>query len=406
MRTKILDSLFLMIIDIGIILFIFSLSYYLRLGTFSHGAFAYAPFFHMSLLITPIWWGLLLFSGRYSLKEQSFWQHAKHVLFASLSASLLFPLLFYFKNELFFSRGIMVLVFVLGTVFLCGVSYLMIIFSRWKASRNIGISRMLVIGAGKSAQKIIHHLLDNNSLHKPVAIITPYGSKQKEIEGVPIFGKLDALERVFLEQKIDEVFLCEAVEHSENLASFCRNKGVVLRTSLETLGVNHHSIDAEIIGDTTFLTLQQSPLFGWGQFFKRLFDLVLSSILIIFWSPYFLLHRKDLTTIPFVNGTETTFQGLVFKNKDGVYSQNISLLWNIFKKDMSFVGPKVCSQKEYETLFATRKEHSASRFILRPGLIASYSLSRTSVDTIIRKDIQYIRKWSFWNDLSILYSQR
>lgn len=404
MRNRIIETLFLMFIDTIIIIIAFILAYYFRLGTFDHGAFLFFPYIQMAFITLPIWILLLVFSGRYSLKEQTLRQHFQHVIFASLSSALLFPLLFYFQNEQFFSRGIILLIFFVGTILLFSNSYFLVKVSQWKASKNLGISRMLVIGAGRSAQKIITHLIQSNSRHKPVAVLTPYGSRVKEVEGVKVLGKLDALERVFEEYNIDEIFLCEAVEHSENLASFCRNKGVVLRTSLATLGVEHHKIDAELIGSTLFLTLQQSPLFGWGQFFKRLFDIIISFTGLIIFSPYILFNWKHKKTITIMNGTEESFSAFMFeKNKKG-YGRNITLLWNVLKKQLSIVGPKALSQKEYEEIFKEKKLLSASRFILRPGIFGPCIPHQAqSVEHILRKEIRYIRNWSFWEDINILF---
>ncbi len=403
MRSKILETLFLLFFDIIAIIGVFSLSYYLRLGTFSHSVFPFQPYFTMSLVMVPIFIIFLIFSGRYSLKEKSLWNHFKHIISASLAGSLLFPLLFYFSEEQFFSRGIILLIFIFSLLSLFTLSYIFQKIRKFKSEKNIGISKMLVIGAGRNAQKIITTLIQTQSAHKPVAILTPYGSKKKEISGVKIFGKLDSLEKIFISEDINEVFLCEAVEHSENLASFCRNKGVILRTSLETLGINHHAIETETIENTTFLTLQQSPLFGWGQFFKRLFDIIFSLFGLIIFSPYFLYNRKYITITKFSNGKETTFAGITFQKDKKIYGKNISLLWNILKKDISFIGPKVMTKTIYDEFFKEIKEQSESRYILRPGLFSSYNKTNNTPESIIRSDILYIRNWSFWNDMKIFW---
>lgn len=406
MRSKIIESLILIALDSITLLLAFALAYFFRLGTFSHGVFPFLPYLTMSLLLIPVWIGLLAFSGRYSLKEQSFIQYGKQIILASLASSFLFPVLFYFQNEQFFSRGIILLIFILGGTFLFLNSYTIRYFSKWKSKHNIGISRMLVIGVGRSAQQIISHLLYSDSRHKPVAILSPYGSKYKEISGIPVLGKLDALEKVFTSHRIDEVFLSEAVEHAENLASFCRNKGIVLRTSLETLGVKHHKIDAETLGKTVFLTLQQSPLFGWGQFFKRMFDLFLSGLGIFIFSPYIAWNWKYKQKRIFRNGPSShdCFTGWVFEKNGAEYGKNILLLWNVFIKDMSLVGPQVLTESEYSQYFSDTSLLASSRFILRPGIFGPCNPIQVpnSIESL-RTETSYIQQWSFWRDLQILF---
>ncbi len=313
MKTKIFEKLLLIFFDSIIILISFIGAYFLRLGTFHHSQFLFGPYLQMAMIMIPIWILLLSYEGRYSLKEKNMNEEFRILFFASLASVLLFPLIFYFKNELFFSRGILAILLFLACIFLFGLSILQKKISQFQSKNNTSISRMLVIGANRSAENIIKNLIENFSYHKPVAILTPYGSKKKNLSGVPILGKLDALEKIFIEYQINEIFLCEGVEHSQNLDSFCKNKGIPLRTSLETLGIYNQDIQSENIGNATFLTIYQSPLFGWGQFFKRIFDIGIASIGIIIFAPYFFVNRKYLTTKKFKNGVDSTFFRYIFK---------------------------------------------------------------------------------------------
>ena len=411
MKLRIYQKLLLLFIDTMSIFASFSLAYLVRLGTFSHSKFLFAPYIHMAGIMVIFWIFLLIISGRYSLKEKSTWNEFSILFVSSLSASALFPLLFYFKQDLFFSRGIIILLFFFSVVFLFCTSLLFKKYTKYQASKNIGISRMLVIGAGKNAEKIIKNLLKSNSIHKPVAILTPYGSKKKEISGVPIFGKLDSLEKIFIQENIQELFLCEAVEHSENLASFCQNKGVILRTSLETIGINHSQIETETIGETTFLTLQQSPLFGWGQFLKRLFDIVIASIILCINAPFllflYIFKKNSIEKIQFANGTETTFWGYRYKTLNQKNYINFLLLFiSVLKKDISIVGPKLFTQKEYLEKFTDTISLSSSRFILRPGIFSPQKTIQKDTDIIsfLIAETEYIRNWSFFKDLQIIFS--
>ncbi len=381
-------------------------AYYFRLGTFSHSEFLFSDYISMGLMTIPLWLLILAYQGRYTLFEKSLSENFRIAMISSLLASLIFPMMFYFTNERFFSRGIIFLLFFLGTALLFFLSYLSRKYSQYQALHNHNISKMLVIGANKSAEKIITNLIENASYHKPVAVLTPYGSKKKEFSGVPVLGKLDALEKIFLEKEIDEIFLCEGIEHSENLASFCRNKGIPLRTSFETLGISHEQTAAEDIEGTTFLSIYQSPLFGWGQFYKRVFDLVFASFGLILFVPYFALHWKNLTQKNFQNGIaeDAVFSGYVFfeaKTKK-YYGHNISLLINVLKKDMSLVGPKDLMTTEYNEIFKGKKEQSAVRFILRPGIFSPHTFDCFTPEKILRSEILYIKNWSFCGDIKIL----
>ncbi len=415
MRSKIINKLFLLLFDTVVIFIAFISAYFFRLGTFFHSEFIFSEYIEISFLMIPLWIIFLAYQGRYCLTEKTFFEKFNIILIGSLLGSLLFPLIFYFKNEVFFSRGIIVILFFIAVTLLFSLSYVEKKISEYQAKHNIQMSRMLVIGANKNAEAIIEKLIKNFSHHKPVAILTPYGSKKSHISEVPILGKLDALEKIFLSENIDEIFLCEGIEHSENLSSFCRNKGIPLRTSFETLGISPQQTQAENIEGTVFLSIYQSPLFGWGQFYKRIFDIIISSIGLLIFSPYFFIYRKNLTTEKFQNGIEesSTFNGYVFekeainengkkqKNKKIFWGHNISLLINVLKKDMSIVGPKDLMHDEYDHIFQDKKEQSAIRFILRPGIFSPHKFECFTPEKILRSEISYIKNWSFWGDLKI-----
>ncbi len=107
--------------------------------------------------------------------------------------------------------------------------------------------------------------------------------------------------------------------------------------------------------------------------------------------------------------------GPVFKmNKDprvtrvGVLLRRTSLdelpqLWNVFKGDMSLVGPRPLPV--YETRRIS-KLHHRRRLSVKPGLTCLWQISGRnrihSFDEWARLDLEYVDHWSFWLDLKIL----
>ena len=74
---------------------------------------------------------------------------------------------------------------------------------------------------------------------------------------------------------------------------------------------------------------------------------------------------------------------------------------NIFRGEMSAVGPRPCLQYEYDRYEPWQKE----RFHAVPGLTGLWQVSgknRTTFDEMIELDIRYARKSSFWLDIRII----
>jgi lipopolysaccharide/colanic/teichoic acid biosynthesis glycosyltransferase len=106
--------------------------------------------------------------------------------------------------------------------------------------------------------------------------------------------------------------------------------------------------------------------------------------------------------------------GPVFKIKDdprvtplGKFLRKSSLdelpqLWNVVKGDMSLVGPRAMSLRDY-ALFD--QDWQRRRFSVKPGITCLWQVNgRNSVpfEQWMELDMQYIDKWSLWLDLKIL----
>jgi lipopolysaccharide/colanic/teichoic acid biosynthesis glycosyltransferase len=76
-------------------------------------------------------------------------------------------------------------------------------------------------------------------------------------------------------------------------------------------------------------------------------------------------------------------------------------LINVFRGEMSIVGPRPCLPGEYDRLLPRQRE----RFRTLPGLTGLWQVSgknRTTFNEMIGYDIQYIRMQSLWLDLKIM----
>lgn len=180
---------------------------------------------------------------------------------------------------------------------------------------------------------------------------------------------------------------------------------------------------------------------------KRLFDILVSLILLILLSPLFaliaitvrlfsgapILYRWQVVGFggrPFtgwkfrtmVAGADRVKQelielnemrGPVFKIKDdprvtpvGRVLRKFSLdelpqLWSVLKGDMSLVGPRPALQSEYGNFSEWQKQ----KFAMRPGMTSLWHANGKpkDFDEWVRLDLEYIDNWSLWLDFKILF---
>lgn len=112
---------------------------------------------------------------------------------------------------------------------------------------------------------------------------------------------------------------------------------------------------------------------------------------------------------------QNQMQGLMFKMDDdprvtkvGRFIRKTSLdefpqFWNVLKGDMSLVGTRPPTEKE----FLQYNAYYRARLTLRPGLTGMWQVSGrsdiTDFDEVVRLDMEYINNWSLKMDLKILF---
>lgn len=112
---------------------------------------------------------------------------------------------------------------------------------------------------------------------------------------------------------------------------------------------------------------------------------------------------------------QNQMQGLMFKMDDdprvtrvGKFIRKTSLdefpqFWNVLKGDMSLVGTRPPTEKE----FLQYDAYYRARLTLRPGLTGLWQVSGrsdiTDFDEVVKLDMQYINNWSLSNDIKIIF---
>lgn len=78
-------------------------------------------------------------------------------------------------------------------------------------------------------------------------------------------------------------------------------------------------------------------------------------------------------------------------------------LWNVFRGDMSLVGPRPPLPSEV----AKYDEHHTVRLSARPGITGPWQVGGrngiTDFETVVEMEKEYLRSWSFWQDIGILW---
>jgi len=275
------------------------------------------------------------------------------------------------------------------------------------------------------------------------------GQEQAPLE-IDVLGTLDDLPELLEKRSVHQVFMAGWRWDTATLrrvAAQCGELGVRFSFNVSFLGVRLGRAHIEDFGHWTTLTFSQTPTAAGALMFKRLFDVVASGLGLIALSPLLgtvalIIKLQDGGPILFeqersglygrsfgmlkfrsmvMNAealraeleAQNEMDGPVFKIKRdpritpiGAFIRKTSIdelpqLWNVFRGDMSLVGPRPPIPAEV----AQYERWQMRRLSMKPGITCIWQVSgrnQISFEEWMQLDLQYIDDWSFWLDIKLL----
>lgn len=356
----------------------------------------------------------------------------------------------------------------LVAVYAFAASFLLLVFCR-EFLRQIrttlfrygkGISRVLIIGTSAAVSDIVAHLNDTkHSGYHIAAIAGPKRVIPKDWQGHH-YSSADAALKQLQQKHITTIIQTDLYEDSS------RNQRIL--SAAQSLHISYSFIPGEAefySGKNTvdvflgypMISVYQTPLVGWGEIVKRLFDIIAVSAGIIILSPVLallIILQKILNPGPifYINKRLTKYAEPfgVFKfrsmrpefgKKDAIedfksmgredlvqeykthrkvvsttdprttrfghFLRNYSLdelpqIINVLRGEMSLVGPRPIEPIEIQLY----KGRSPLLHSVKPGITGLWQVSgRNDLTFGQRVDLElyYAQNWSFWLDIKILF---
>lgn len=264
MRRAVLLTLWLLT-DIAIFVKAYALAYFLRVGFVFSTDFPIDRFLTIVLLVSPFWLSILIGTRTFALlRKQLSLRTFSYILFAGIGGAALFSLLYFFAYGAFFSRLLLMMALAFSVA---GTWIWHLVFgyiARYWMRKDPAMYPTLIVGATREAAKLIQLMQRNSSPLKPVAILDGKGTKEKEIEGVPVLGKLNKLEEVLESKNITHLIQCSDLEQSLNLLSACRQRGISYVLLPSVLGIVERDEKVEVLeGRQVTVVHPEESRLGW-----------------------------------------------------------------------------------------------------------------------------------------------
>ncbi len=446
------------LIDLGVVTLAFAAAYVFR-SWFSPildipPLMPFADYMPLLLFILPIWMSLLYLNRTYtSQRGKSYLPVIWNVVKTNLEGiSLLSLMLFVFKLHTF-NRSL-VFLFVLSCIGLLTVEKIAlfkVLYYIRKQGRNI--KHVLLIGTEPQVQVLVKRIHEEPETGFVIAgFLSEYEDEVgKNMYGYEVLGKWDELSRVLHEEIIDEVIFCTPIFSLHRIKpslEVCEKMGINCRIVFDTY---HNTSKFKPFVDNIFDIPLISFSYREQQFLslavKRLMDVSMSSALLLLCAPVmgviaylirretsgpaiFRQVRRGLNGRHFVmykfrtmfDGAEAQRQqllernevsGPIFKIKDdpritkiGKYLRKTSLdelpqLWNVFKGEMSLVGPRPLPLIESAQIVGCERR----RLSMKPGITGMWQCNGRSTceyENLICYDLDYVDNWSLLLDLKLL----
>ncbi len=400
----------------------------------------------ISLLMVPIFF----FSGLYRTKKNT--PLAKELVRIILGCSLglaLIAVMIFFRRELFDSRFIVLVGWLLSMVYLIFIHSFLNWLQRKLYIYGIGVRRIVLVGNSKTADNLIAEFSSNKySGFEVVRRIRDFSLETAQ-----------ELAEFIKDREVDEVIQSDpnlSKVETLRLYDFAAENQLTFKYVADLLEIKvlRHEV-TEIIG-IPVVEVKRTTLEGWGRVAKRIMDLVLSGIFIIILSPVFLItaiaiklnsrgpiffaNRDDGTPVTRVGEKGELFHyfkfrsmidkvdnmryneladrnlrsdGPMVKIKDdprvtavGKFIRRFSIdelpeLFLVFAGRMSLVGPRPHLPEEV----AKYEHHHKKTLTIKPGITGLAQVSGRSdllFEEEVKLDVYYIENWSLLLDFSIL----
>jgi len=308
---------------------------------------------------------------------------------------------------------------------------------------GLGKDRLMVVGSGDTARFMIQRILWSPKLGYELVGIVNGDDGEEEILGIPILGTAEDLPDLIEAHAIDEVIIAMPEKgHREavRVISLCERGRVTIKVFPDIFQFVTSQATIDDLGGLPLLSVRDVALRGYLLIFKRLIDLIGSTLGLILVSPmmlltavaiklespgsaFFVQPRMSLDGRPFMmikfrsmrkdaekDGPGWTTENDPRQTKLGTLLRRFEMdelpnLVNVFLGEMSLVGPRP-EQAHYVEQFQKIVPRYMERHREKGGMTGWAQVNGLRGDTSIAErtkyDLWYSENWSILLDTKIL----
>ncbi len=461
MRKKVASFIILVLSDLLVIFVSFWVAYLIRRQILPHifTEFKGRQLFPFSVFLSQYYltiiWIIVFAYERLYTKRYLFWQEAKVLLkSATISSTLIILMIFITRQQIKFSRTIVVSAWLLSLflfpLFRYYIKVLLVKTNLWKR-------KILILGVHQTSFSILKNIRKNKTTGYEVLGFLDNDQEKigKKFGGVKVIGNLSDIENITKKYQSKDLMITTPHLPRRKLKELLlkyQNISDSMWLIPRSGDFITEGVELEVIGDVLTLYIKKNLVRPWNTFIKNLFDKVITLILIVLFLPLFLVIafsikldsegpiifiqkrlgkgkkifnlfkfrsmfvNSDKRLAEYLNENERAREDWEKYKKLKKYDPRVTRmgkiirrysldelpqLFNVLIGKMSLVGPRPYL---YEEL---KEEELFTNIIakVRPGITGLWQISgrsELSFQDRLSLDEYYIRNWSLWLDTVIL----
>jgi exopolysaccharide biosynthesis polyprenyl glycosylphosphotransferase len=431
-------------------------AYYLRFSDISEDirpvifSLPFRSYLISVLVVAVLWIVIFILVGVYQIRDaRRIAQEIQKIILAASAGLAAVAIIIFFQRELFDSRFIVLAGWLLAMVYLSLSHVLVRALQRWLFKFGYGVHMVILVGDSQTTDNLLSEFASNR------------GSGFEVIKRVRNFS-LDTAQELaeFIKDKeVDEIIHCDpnlTKAETLRLYDFANDNHLTYKYVADLLEVKVLRTEVQEIIGIPVVEVKRTTLEGWGKIMKRMFDVLVSGILILLFSPILLLavlaiiidskgpilfsRRDDGSFVTRVGQGGTPFRYFKFRtmipNSDSMRYKELAdrnirsdgpmvkikddprvtrvgrllrrwsvdelpELFLVFMGRMSLVGPRPHLPEEV----AKYENYHRKTLTVKPGITGLAQVSGRSdllFEEEAKLDIYYIENWSLLLDISIM----
>jgi exopolysaccharide biosynthesis polyprenyl glycosylphosphotransferase len=409
----------------------------------------------LNLLTIPVLITIFTLIGLYNLKNLlgGTREYSKVFTATTITMFLNISVVFLFPDELVLARGWVLSIWVLSFISISSGRFLIRRVVYRLRQDGLFQKPTVIVGSNSEANLVAEQLLRaKTSGLKVIGYVHPGGGASEIKENLSCIGFLEDLNGIISKNQINVIILISsALSRDQILAIFKKfgtSKNIDLRMSTGLYEIITTGLQVKQDGMVPLVAINNVQLTGTDQALKTILDYCIAIPAAILFIPFYFLialfikiDSKGpviyLRRVMGVNGKQfyaykfrtmhtngdhilAVHPELIeeynhsFKIKDdpritrlGKFLRKTSIdelpqIFNVLKNEMSLVGPRIISPEELEKY----DQWAINLLTVKPGLTGLWQVSGRadlSYDDRVRLDMFYIRNWTIWTDLQLLF---